>query len=486
MSYFCKVNINIYMEKIIGRDVEIGRLNAIAESSHAEFLALFGRRRVGKTFLINQVFNDRFAFKMTGVIEGSLKDQFTAFSDAMEEYGYGLPQMPQDWMSAFVMLKNALKTVVKNGERCIIFIDELPALDAENSNVAGAIGYFWNSWASLQDNVLLIICGSATSWMITHVIDSKGGLHDRLTEEMPIHPFTLREVEEYFGTRQFAWNRQMTLQSYMVFGGIPYYLSLLDKNESLTQNIDRLFFSKETKMRREFRRLFNTLYKNPERYIEIVKALSKSRKGMTREQLATELKCDNNGHLGNKLDDLVQCDLVRKNIVREKEIKSKDAIYQLCDFFSLFYLTFVDRAEVETEYWAHHINTPEVNTWMGLAYERICMAHIMQIKRALRIDGISTLNYSWRSKTSKPAAQIDIIIERADRIVNVCEVKYSLDKYELNKEEYEKINQRRTAFIQETGLRHASWLTMITTEGLAKGLYSEMIQSQVTLDDLFT
>lgn len=474
------------MEKIIGRDVEIGRLNAIAESSHAEFLALFGRRRVGKTFLINQVFNDRFAFKMTGVIEGSLKDQFTAFSDAMEEYGYGLPQMPQDWMSAFVMLKNALKTVVKNGERCIIFIDELPALDAENSNVAGAIGYFWNSWASLQDNVLLIICGSATSWMITHVIDSKGGLHDRLTEEMPIHPFTLREVEEYFGAHQFAWNRQMTLQSYMVFGGIPYYLSLLDKNESLTQNIDRLFFSKETKMRREFRRLFNTLYKNPERHIEIVKALSKSRKGMTREQLATELKCDNNGHLGNKLDDLVQCDLVRKNIVREKEIKSKDAIYQLCDFFSLFYLTFVDRAEVETEYWAHHINTPEVNIWMGLAYERICMAHIMQIKRALRIDGISTLNYSWRSKTSKPAVQIDIIIERADRIVNVCEVKYSLDKYELNKEEYEKINRRRTAFIQETGLRHASWLTMITTEGLAKGMYSEMIQSQVTLDDLFT
>jgi Holliday junction resolvase-like predicted endonuclease len=271
----------------------------------------------------------------------------------------------------------------------------------------------------------------------------------------------------------------------MVFGGIPYYLSLLDKNESLAQNIDRLFFGRDTKMRREFRRLFNTLYKSPNRYIEIIKVLSKSRKGMTREQLAKELKCDNNGHLGNKLEDLVQCDLIRKNIVREKEIKSKDAIYQLCDFYSLFYLTFVDKAEVETEYWTHHINTPEVNTWMGLAYERICIAHLPQIKRALRIDGISTLCYSWRSKTSKPAAQIDIIIERADRIVNVCEVKYSQDKYELDKEEYEKINRRRMAFINETGLRHASWLTMITTEGLSKGMYSDMIQSQVTLYDLF-
>jgi len=473
------------MDNIIGRDAEISRLKTLCESPRAEFLALYGRRRVGKTFLINQVFKNQFAFKMTGVIEGSLKDQFTAFSDAMEEFGYDLPEKPKDWMSAFVMLKNALKKATKSEERCIIFIDELPAMDAENSNVAGAVGYFWNNWASLQDNMVLIICGSATSWMITNVIDSKGGLHNRLTEEMSIHPFTLREVEEYLNEHQFVWSRQMALQAYMVFGGIPYYLSLLDNSESLVQNIDRLFFSRDTKMRREFRRLFNTLYKHPDRYIDIVKALSKSRRGMTREQLAAELKCANNGHLGNKLEDLVHCDLVRKNIVREKEIKSKDAIYQLCDFFSLFYLTFVDRAEVETEYWSHHINTPEVNTWMGLAYERICMAHIPQIKRALRIDGISTLNYSWRSKTAKPAAQIDLIIERADKIVNVCEVKYSQDEYELDKEEYERINRRRNTFIKETGLRHASWLTMITTEGLAKGMYSGMIQSVVKLDELF-
>jgi hypothetical protein len=473
------------MDNIIGRDTEISKLKAITESPRSEFLALYGRRRVGKTFLINQVFKNKFAFKMTGVIEGSLSDQFTAFSDAMEEFGYAMPEKPKDWMSAFIMLKNALKKTVKSKKRRIIFIDELPALDAENSNVAGAVGYFWNNWASLQDNVVLIICGSATSWMITNVIDSKGGLHDRLTEEMPIHPFTLHEVEEYLNTHQFVWNRQMALRAYMVFGGIPYYLSLLDNSESLVQNIDRLFFSRDTMMRREFRRLFNTLYKHPDRYIDIVRTLSKSRHGMTREQLSKALKCANNGHLGNKLEDLVHCDLIRKNIVREKEIKSKDAIYQLCDFFSLFYLTFVDRAEVETEYWSHHINTPEVNTWMGLAYERICMAHIPQIKCALRIDGISTLNYSWRSKTSKPAAQIDLIIERADKIVNVCEVKYSQDEYELDKEEYEKINYRRNTFIKETGLRHASWLTMITTEGLAKGMYSGMIQSVVRLDDLF-
>ena len=473
------------METIIGREAEMKRLNTALEGNKPEFVALYGRRRVGKTFLINQMFKNQFAFKMTGVIEGKLRDQFTAFSDAMYDYGFPIPQQPKDWMQAFIMLKNALKKKVESGERCVIFVDELPALDAEGSNVASAVGYFWNSWACQYDNIIFIICGSATSWMISNVIDSKGGLHDRITMEMPIHPFTLKETEAYLDSNHFTWNRLMTLQAYMVFGGIPYYLSLLDSEESLVQNIDRLFFSQDMQMRREFRRLFNTLYKNPDKYIDIVKTLGKSRRGMTREEIASELNSANNGHLGKQLEDLVYCDLIRKNVVREKRIKRKDAIYQLCDFFSLFYLTFIDRAEVEQQYWAHHINTPEINSWMGLTYERICMAHIQQIKHALRIDAISTLSYSWRSKTAKPAAQIDIIIERADRIVNICEVKYSQSEYELNKEEYDKIQKRCRTFIQETGLRHAPWITMITTDGVAKGKYSGMIQSQVTLDDLF-
>lgn len=473
------------MNTIIGREQEIKKLSAAVDRVRPEFIALYGRRRVGKTFLINQMFRNQFAFKMTGVIEGTLKDQFTAFVDAMNDYGFDVPEQPKDWMQAFIMLKNALKKKVNNGEQCIVFIDELPAMDAEGSNVAGAVGYFWNNWACQYDNFVFIICGSATSWMITNVIDSKGGLHDRITVEMPIHPFTLKETEQYLEYQHFLWNRQMVLQAYMIFGGIPYYLSLLDKEESLVQNVDRLFFSQDIQMRREFRRLFNTLYKNPDKYIDIIKALNKSRKGLTREEIASELKCSNNGHLGKRLEDLVCCDLIRKNIVREKEIKRKDAIYQLCDFFSLFYLTFIERAEVEQQYWSHHINTPEVNSWMGLTYERICMAHIQQIKHSLHLDTISTLSYSWRSKTFTPAAQIDIIIERADKIVNICEVKYCQYEYNLDKDEYERINKRKNAFIKETGLRHTPWLTMITTEGVARGKYSEMIQTQVTLDDLF-
>lgn len=473
------------MEKLIGRKAEQLQLQHLLESPKAEFVALYGRRRVGKTFLINQVFGGQFAFKMTGVIDGKIADQFTSFMDAMDDYGYAVPEKPKDWMEAFILLKKALRPRVEAGERCIIFIDELPAMDCQNSGITKALGYFWNQWASLHSNVILIICGSATSWMISNVIDSKGGLHDRITIEMPIHPFCLHEVEEYLQENHFVWGRNMILQTFMIFGGIPYYLSLLDRRDSLVQNVDRLFFAQDQQMRREYKRLFTTLYKNPEGYMSLVKVLSASRQGMTRQEIASALKCANNGHLGDKLEDLVYCDLVRKIPVREKTIKKKDAIYQLVDFFSIFYLSFIDRASLEQNYWQHHVNTSVLNTWLGLAYERVCMAHIAQIKSALGINGISTVQYAWRSKSSNPGAQIDIVIERADMIVNLCEVKYSANLYEIDKSEYEKLKNRLSSFQSETGLKLTPWPIMITTEGVKPNAYSGFLQGNLTQDDLF-
>ena len=419
------------MEKIVGRLEEQKLLLSLKDSSKAEFVALYGRRRVGKTFLINQLFGSDFAFKMTGVLDGSLKDQLAAFSDSMDDFGYDMEEKPKDWMEAFKLLKRALKPRVESGAPCVIFLDELPAMDAKKSGIAKAVGYFWNSWASLFSNVTLIVCGSATSWMITNIVDSKGGLHDRITQEIHIHPFCLKETEEYFNENGFQWNRDIILQAYMAFGGIPYYLSLLSPKESFTQNIDRLFFGPDEKMRREFKRLFATLYNRPEGYIEIVKKLCESKHGVTRKELAESLKVSNNAFLGKKLDDLVHCDLLRKIPVREKKIKKNDFVFQLADFFCIFWLTFIQKAELENNYWQHHINTPEINTWMGLSFERICMSHIQQIKKALRIDGISTISYAWRSKNSTPGAQIDLVIERADKIVNLCEIKYSQTPYSI-------------------------------------------------------
>jgi predicted AAA+ superfamily ATPase len=324
------------MEKIIGRIEEQKLLLSLKDSPKAEFVALYGRRRVGKTFLINQLFGDNLAFKMTGVIDGTLKEQLMAFTDSMEDFGYAMDEKPKDWMTAFKLLKNALKARVESGAPCTIFLDELPAMDAQNSGIAKAVGYFWNQWASLYSNITLIVCGSATSWMITNIVDSKGGLHDRITQEIHIRPFCLKETEEYFTENHFQWNRDIILQAYMAFGGIPYYLSLLSPKESFAQNIDRLFFGPEEKMRREFKRLFATLYKSPDGYIEIVKKLNESKQGATRKDLAEKLNVSNNGFLGKKLDDLVHCDILRKIPIREKKIKKNDYVYQLADFFCIF------------------------------------------------------------------------------------------------------------------------------------------------------
>lgn len=477
------------MDTIIGRKKELSLLHDWDSSNRSEFIALYGRRRVGKTFLINQMYKEQFAFSMTGVLDGTFEDQMTAFEDAMNDYGFELKETPTTWMKAFIALKNALKTRIDRMDKCVIFIDELPAMDAENSGVAKALGYFWNKWAELEDKVRLIICGSATSWMITNVIDSKGGLHDRITQELPIHPFCLGEVEEYLVSRGFQWNRLMTLQSYMIFGGIPYYLKLMNPAQSLVQNVDRMFFGADSHMRREYKRLFSTLYKNPAVYMRIINTLAGSRQGMTRKEIAEMLQIPNNGHLGDKLDDLVACELIRKMAVREKKIKKTDAIYSLSDFFCLFYLTFVERAQVEQDYWSHHINTAAVNTWLGLAYERVCAAHIPLIKRALRVDGISTQHYSWRAKKVSDiqdrSAQIDLVIERADNIVDICEVKYSSSIYTMDKEEFLKLENREKKFILETHLRHAPQLVLITTYGANNSQYIRPGTHIITMDDLF-
>jgi len=472
------------MEPIIGRSKEIAALQQYAMSQKAEFVAVYGRRRVGKTFLIDQQFFGRYAFRMTGVIDGSFEEQMMAFIDAMQEYDLPIESTPTTWMEAFIELKKALRKVVDTHERCILFIDELPAMDTAGSNVANAVGYFWNSWAQLHDNITLIICGSATSWMIDNVIDSHGGLHDRITQEMHIHPFTLAETKLYLDEYQFRWNELMVLHTYMVFGGVPYYLSLLNPRDSFVQNIDRLFFSADDQMRREYKRLFTTLYKRPKVYMDIVQCLAASRYGLTREQIAKSIGSSNNGHLGEKLEILCNSDLIQQLQVREKKIKSTECVYRLRDMFCLFYLTFLSRAQVERDYWAHHINTPEVNTWMGLSYESIAINHIDAIKHALRIEGVATLHYAWRSKTITPAAQIDLVIERADQIVNICEIKYSIGTYELQKTELDKIWHRCDAFAKETELKHTIWPTMITTFGLKDNGYSQQIPSQITLKEL--
>ena len=471
-------------QTIVGRKKELSLINQYFNSGKAEFIAVYGRRRVGKTFLIRQHFRNQFAFDMTGIMEGTKSEQITAFHTALKTYGY-TGKKNTNWIDAFFALRQVLESRIEEGKRCVIFIDELPCLDTPKAGFVNALGHFWNNWANWQSEIMLIVCGSATSWMVRNVIDNHGGLHDRITHEIHLHPFTLTETEEFFKLNGFSWNRLSIMQTYMAIGGIPYYMSLFEKTDSPATGLDRLFFSGNAELKKEYRRLFSSLFKNPHPYLEIITLLSKHPKGMTREEISTELKTSNNGKLGEMLTDLIYCDFLQKNNVRKKRIKSNSAIYQLIDFYTIFYNTFANKNIMEEHFWTRNINTPEINIWYGLAFERVCKAHIEKIKTALGIASVSTEYYSWRSNLIEKGAQIDIIIDRADNTINLCEVKYSENLYSLDKEEYMKIQNRISVFKEATNTRSNIIPTMITTFGMKEGTYSDQIIAKIDMEDLF-
>ena len=470
--------------EIIGRKEEIRQLQAYCESGRPEFIAVYGRRRIGKTFLIDEFFHYQYSFSVSGVLDGSPTEQITAFTQALRKIGYQ-GDMPQSWMNAFFILSELLETRLSENQRCTIFIDELPCFDTPRSGFIQAFSHFWNTWGQKHPQVLLIVCGSATTWMIKNIIDSHGGLHNRITHEIHLRPFTLNETESMLQSMQIHWDRLSILQIYMIMGGIPYYLSLLQKGESIVQAIDRLYFSTHATLQSEYKRLFASLFREPEPYLEIMRILSTSRKGITREEMIKAIGKKDNGHLSEYLQNLIKCDFIRYYFVKTKKIRKTNGFYQLTDFFTIFHNTFLTRPINDEHYWSHNLQTPLMNTWLGLAFERVCMAHIPQIKRCLGIDRIGTEYYSWRSKTSENGSQIDLLIERADRIINLCEIKYSTTPYSIDKSEEMKLRIRQSDFAEETGTKYAIFPTMITTYGIRKNAYSGYIQAEVALDDLF-
>ena len=470
--------------KFIGRQDEIRQLKEYYSSNRAEFIAVYGRRRIGKTFLIDEFFERNFAFNISGVIDGDKSEQMAAFMQGMRSIGYD-KTTPKTWMDAFFVLRQQLETKLLDKKRCVVFIDELPCFDTPKSGFVRALGHFWNSWAQKQKQIMLVVCGSATSWMVDNLIDNHGGLHNRITHEIHLAPFSLCETEQFLKTKKVVLDRLSIVQLYMAFGGVPYYLDMISAGDSAATAIDRIFFSSNGALSGEYERLFTSLFRDPAPYLKIIEALAKCRQGITREQIISALGKHDNGHISEYLGNLIKCDFVRYYFVKTRKVKKTDGLYQLTDFFVIFHNTFLTKPVNDEHFWSNNQMSSMTKTWYGLAFERVCMAHIKQIKQALGIDRIGTQYYSWRSKNSVQGAQIDLLLERADRVINLCEIKYSESEYRLTKDEDVKLRNRQADFVAETGTNFAIHPTMITTYGLRQNEYSGGITAQVTIDDLF-
>lgn len=473
------------MNGLIGRKKESKELREYLKSGRAEFIGIYGRRRVGKTFLVNTLFKDEIIFYVSGLLYGKKSEQVSAFQIALRNYGYEKP-LNDNWLELFNALQTLLSEKMRgNNSPCVVFIDELPCFDRKGGTFVRALGQFWNTWATWQANLKLIVCGSATSWMVRNIINNRGGLYNRLTHTMHLSSFSLCETAEYLSSNGFRWTRQMIAQAYMVFGGVPYYLSKLKNTESLAQNIDRLCFSPDGELKSEYNQLYRSLFDNTAPYLKIIQALAANKSGLTRLETAEKTGMKDNGHLSDFLRELVDCDVLRYTNIRQKKVNATGGIYQLCDFFTLFWLSFESRHGNDPQYWQHHLATPTLNTWYGFAFERLCMAHVAQIRKALKIDGIATMSYSWRGEVSGKKTQIDLIIERADSMINVCEIKYSDGLFCLKKNEAEKIRLRCDSFAQQTNTRCGILPVLITTNGSTSNSYDAEISAHIVLNDLF-
>ena len=469
-------------KNFIGRQKEIQLLQDVMDSNKAEFVAVYGRRRVGKTYLIQQFFNNDFTFSVTGVIGGTKEEEMYAFMAALRKIGYeGLP--PKTWMEALDVLATTIEEK-KSKEKIVIYIDELPCFDTRKSGFTRALAYFWNSWAVLHNRLILIVCGSSTSWMMDNIINNHAGLHNRITHSIYLTQFTLYETEQFLFAAGIKWPRLVIVQAYMILGGIPFYLSLLSKKQSLPQNIDRIFFTKNAELSDEYRRLYSSIFISPEPYLKIIESLYKAKKGMTRKELLETLNIESSGTLTACLENLTSCDIIRRYCMKVNgKLKYNDSHYQLVDFFTLFYLNFSKKNATE-DYWQQHINTPTINTWCGLAFEHVCMAHIRQIRHALGLDRIAVEYYAWRNKQNGHE-QADMIIERADNLINFCEVKYSKGVFVIDKQEDLKMRNRMEAFTAQSKTRCGLLPTWVTTFGISPNQYAADVQYQVTIDDLF-
>ncbi len=469
---------------LIGREEEIYQLEEAYSSSESEFVAIYGRRRIGKTYLVRETLQNRFSFFHAGVSKLPAKGQLVAFYNSLVNHGYTPSRIPKNWLEAFQYLLTFIKDKKENKK--VIFLDELPWMDTPKSDFLPAFEHFWNGWASARKDILLIVCGSATSWIIKNIVNNHGGLHNRLSRSIKLKQFTLRECEKYVASVRMQMTRPQIIEAYMIFGGVPYYWSKLDHRFSLAQNIDRMFFTENAILKNEFEDLYASLFKHPDPYLKIISVLGKKKVGMTIEEISESTKLFRNGSLTKYLGDLEACGFIRSYSSYGNRVKG--TVYQLIDNYTLFYYRFLSsKKNTDEGYWSKIQTSAVFSNWCGLSFERICLLHIRQIKNALGIGGILSNEFSWRTPpyADLPGVEIDLLIERADKVFNLCEMKYTKNPFIIDKKYAANLQNKIARLRDVTKTRNAIFLTMIAASGLTLNEYAGDIQNIITADALF-
>lgn len=472
---------------IIGRDTELTILKELQANNRSDLLAIYGRRRVGKTYLVKTFFRNLIEFECSGAIDSTTQQQLENFAVQIKKhFGARTKINISTWPEAFRLLESCLNRR-KSKRKKIIFFDELPWLDTHKSGFLPAFSYWWNMYAESRQDLLVIICGSSASWMIHKIVNHKGSLHNRITQRIRLLPFTLKETEAYFQYKKVKLTQYQVAELYMVFGGVPQYLNAVQPGKSVAQTINKACFTKDGLLANELQNLYHSLFTNPEKHVHVVNALSKKLKGLTRNEIVkTSGKINSGGGISKVLDELVESGFVEKIIPFEKKIK--DTVYRLSDEFTMFSLKFQNSQIKGTNAWQQVSASNAFQNWCGYAFEGICIKHIIAIKRKLGIGGVYTEQSSWRLQGSKnrKGAQIDLLIDRKDGCINLCEMKFSKNEFEINKSYAASLEEKKKVLSSNTKTRKAIFTTMITTFGVVNNQYKvQQVDSEIVLADLF-
>jgi uncharacterized protein len=475
------------MESIIGREVELTLLSKIVKSEDAELLAIYGRRRVGKTFLIRNAFQKQMIFEFSGIHHATLAQQLENFTTNLSKSSGSLRlATPSTWIQAFDLLTDFITPIIKKQKK-VIFFDEFPWINSPRSGYLPAFENFWNSWASRQKNLVVVICGSATSWMIHKVVNNRGGLHNRVTRKIRLLPFTIAETEAFLKARKVNLDKYQVLQLYMVMGGIPQYLKEIEKGESAIQAIDRICFTKDGLLMEEFKNLYYSLFDDARYHIDIIRVLASEKKGLTRGEIIQKCNLTTGGGATQILAELTESGFITPYVPFDRT--AKDNIYKLTDEYSLFYIKFIENSKSKGPgSWISFSSGTSWKIWSGYAFESICLKHTPQLKKALGIENIYSETSIWyyHSKEGEKGAQIDLLIDRKDQCINICEMKFSVNKFVVTKSYKIELENKLDVFRIHTNTRKTLFLTLVTTYGINNSnRYPGLVQNELTMDMLF-
>ncbi len=480
--------------KILARKNEQKQLEEIFKSKSSEFLAVYGRRRVGKTYLITNYFKDKgIFFHITGIPLETAKQQLVNFNYVYNDiFNKGdVSAVPSSWQKAFHLLREAIAKE-QSKEKIILFFDELPWLANKKAGFVEALSYLWNRYLTSDPRIILVVCGSAASWMINNIIDSRGGLYNRITRKMKLQPFNLKKTELYLKGKNVNLSRKQIVEVYMALGGVAAYLDLVKSGKSSSQIITDILFDPQSPLHGEFERLFKSLFTNSELHIKVIRTLFKKNSGMDRTELFSKAGI-NSGSVQNR----IKRELIESGFISEVTFfgnRKKNSKLRLTDEFSTFYLKWSkeiqnSRHQLNPNFWMMMQRSPSWKTWAGYAFETVCQNHICQIANALGISGMIYSYASWSYKAETKAdkgVQVDLIIDRSDNCINLCEIKFHESKFTITKKTAEELIYKREKFIEVTQTRKTVFITLLTSFGVKENeLYHEVVDNQLSMDDLF-